>query len=63
MESKRFYRSKTFWVNVIAFAVAVLSAFGLVGELDKGLAPFVVPVVALINIVLRFITNQAISLR
>lgn len=63
MEAKGFWRSRTFWVNGIAFAIAVLSAFGLVGELDEGLVPFVVPLVALINIVLRFVTNQAIKLR
>jgi hypothetical protein len=31
MEAKEFYKSKTFWINVIAFAIALLSAFGLVG--------------------------------
>ena len=63
MQAKNFYKSRTFWVNGIAFAVAVLGAFGLVGELDESLEPFVLPLVALINIVLRFLTNQAITLR
>jgi hypothetical protein len=62
MEAKEFYKSKTFWVNLIAFAIALLSAFGLVGEMDEGLEPFVVPVVALINIALRFVTKQAVKL-
>ena len=59
--SKKWYLSKTLWVNVIAFVVAVLSGFGLVGELDPSLTPFVVPVIAIINFVLRLVTNKSIT--
>ena len=59
---KKWYASKTFWFNAFAFVVAVLSAFGYTGELGGDLGLFVLPVVALINIALRFITNKGISI-
>ena len=61
--SKGFWRSKTVWFNALAFLVAVLGSFGYTGELDPGLAQFVLPVVFVINLILRFFTNQAIRLR
>ncbi len=61
--SKEFWKSKTFWVNVVALATSVLAAFGLVGELDAAWEPFVVPIIALVNLILRFVTKQPISLR
>ncbi len=58
---KPFYKSKTLWVNGISFVVAVLFALGLVeAELPSDLEQFVVPVVFLINLVLRFVTKEPI---
>ena len=60
---KPFYKSKTLWVNGISFVVAVLFALGLVEpELPSDLEQFVVPVVFLINLVLRFVTKEPVSL-
>lgn len=62
MSEKKFYQSKTFWFNVLAFVVAVAANFGYTGELAPEAQQFVLPAVFVINIVLRFITNQGISL-
>lgn len=66
MESKPFYLSKTFWFNVVAVLILVLNQFGYVGELDPewhGYVDVFVPAfVALVNIVLRFITKQPVAL-
>ena len=60
--SKPFYASKTFWFNVIAFVVlGVLPNFGFVPVVPAGWEPFVLPVVLVVNLILRFITKQPIS--
>lgn len=61
MDEKKFYQSKTFWFNGVAFIVAILSAFGYTGEVSSELGAFVVPAVLLINVALRFITEKKIS--
>jgi hypothetical protein len=60
---KWFLNSKTFWFNALAFAVAVAQAFGFGGFTpDPKLAEYVTVAVALINIVLRFVTTGPITL-
>ena len=59
---KKFYKSKTFWFNILALLVAVVSAFGYTGELSPELAVFVPALIAIINIILRFLTNKGITL-
>ena len=61
IEEKKFWQSKTFWFNGLAFIVAILSAFGYTGEVSSELGAFVVPAVLLINLVLRFITEKKIT--
>lgn len=58
---KKFWQSKTFWFNVLAFVVAVAGSFGYTGELAPEAQQFVLPVVFVINILLRFLTNKGIS--
>ncbi len=58
---KKWYESKTFWFNVLAFVVAVAMAFGYTGELPSDWQVLVPAVVAIINIILRFITHQPIE--
>ena len=60
--SKKFYESKVFWFNALALVAAVAAGFGYTGEVPANLAPFVLPVILLINIALRFVTKQGISL-
>ncbi len=59
--SKRFWQSRTLWFNAIAFGLTVLAAFGYEGTLPEDWAPFVVPVVALINGLLRIITEKRLT--
>jgi hypothetical protein len=61
MESKKFYQSKTFWFNVIALVVMVLGAFGYKGEVPEEWAALVPAILAIVNLVLRFITKQPIE--
>lgn len=59
---KKLYQSKTIVFNVIAFIVAVAIQFGLDLELSSDFQAFVLPVVFLINLVLRYITKEPVSL-
>ena len=59
---KKFYLSKTIVFNVLATVVALASAFGYTGELSPEFAVFVPALVAIINIVLRFLTDKGITL-
>ena len=59
---KKWYASKTLWFNALAFIVAVAAQFGYESELSADLQAFVLPVVFLINLVLRFITKEPVSL-
>ena len=69
--TKPFYTSKTFWFNALAIAVyaavSVAGPLGYSGEIDpevKGYIDVIAPaVVAVVNIALRFKTNQPISLK
>ena len=60
--SKPFYKSKMFWFNILAFIVAVAAQFGYEAELPADFEAFVLPVVFLINLALRFVTKEPISL-
>ena len=62
---KKFYVSKTIWFNGVAFLLAValpvLASYGYTGELPATWSVFVVPAIALVNLVLRFITKEPIA--
>ena len=68
--SKPFYTSKTFWFNALAIgiyaAVSVAGPFGYDGAFSsevQGYIDVIAPaIVAVVNIALRFKTNQPISL-
>ena len=60
--SKPFWASKTLWVNLIALAVVVSTAFGV----DLGLNPeaqvaVVGTVMSVVNIILRLVTKAPVS--
>ena len=60
--SKTWWQSKTIWANVIAFVATIAGMFGF----DWGLTPevqaqIVAAVMAVVNVVLRFITDKPIS--
>ena len=59
---KRWWASKTMWVNVVAVLAAVTGAFSM----DLGLDPetqiaLVGGIMAVINMVLRYVTTDSIS--
>lgn len=62
MDSKPFWQSKTLWVNVIAGAAAVSTAFGLNLGLDADTQVALVGgVMAVINVILRLITKAPVT--
>lgn len=46
--------NKTIAFNVVALIVAVLAAYGYTGELPETWTAFVVPIVTLINLILKY---------
>ena len=68
--AKKFYASKTFWFNAAAVVVFVipqlLGPFGFSGEVSPEIQElvniFVPALVALANIVLRFVTKEPVEL-
>lgn len=60
--AKPFWASKTLWVNLIALAAAISTAFGV----DLGLNPetqvaVVGTVMSVVNIILRLVTKTPVS--
>ena len=63
MTPKPWYASKTIWANVLAFAATMFTVFGvnLPFELSPEVqAEIVAAVMAVVNIVLRFVTTEPI---
>jgi hypothetical protein len=59
---KPWYESKTVWFNVIAALVAVAGFFGYTDFVpDPRIAEMIAGVAALVNLYLRFRTDQAIG--
>jgi VIT1/CCC1 family predicted Fe2+/Mn2+ transporter len=62
---KPFYKSKTVLFNGLAFLLAValpvLGTYGYTGEVPAAWAVFIVPAIALVNIILRFVTKEPIA--
>lgn len=58
MTTKKWFASKTLWVNIIGFIVLVLSYFGQVNWLDPKIVGLALTV---LNFGLRLITNQAVE--
>lgn len=60
---KKFYLSKTFWVNIIALVASVTGAFGLDLDLNPETQTAVVTaIMAIVNLVLRFTTKDKVTL-
>lgn len=60
MKTKAFWKSKTFWVNLVALAASVGASFGFELTADMQ-ASIVGGVMAAVNIVLRFVTKDAVG--
>lgn len=62
MDSKRWWASKIVWVNLVALVATVAPLVGLDMGLDaEKQASIVAGVMAVVNIVLRFVTNKPIG--
>ena len=62
MEGKYFYKSKTFWVNIVAIAASMFGVFGLDIDLNpEAQATVVTTIMGFVNIVLRFTTKEPIK--
>lgn len=62
-DSKTWWQSRTVWVNVVASFFAVLGTFKLLPTgLDQDtIVTAIMGMVAIANVVLRLLTNQAIA--
>ena len=62
---KKWYASKTIWFNALAFILAVgipvLGQYGYTGEVPAAWSVFIIPAIALVNLVLRFLTKEPIA--
>ena len=58
----KWYASKTLWFNVLALVALVAGSFGYTGELPGEVSLFVPAIVAIINLVLRFVTKTPVEL-
>jgi len=59
---KKWFSSKTIWANLIALVATVSTAFGLdLGLTAEAQATLVAGVMAIVNIVLRLVTEEAIA--
>ena len=63
MDSKPFWASRTLWINGIALIAAVTGALGVDLGLDaETQTALVAGVMAVVNIVLRLVTDSAVGL-
>lgn len=62
ISSKHYLTSKTFWANIIALGVSVGTAFGLDLNIDAEAQTAVVGgIMAIVNIILRFMTKAPVT--
>ena len=58
---KPFYKSKTFWFNVLFLVVSIAEAFGYADFVPGGdVQNLAVGLIAVVNILLRFVTREPI---
>ena len=60
-EVKHWYVSKTLWFNVLAVVATIATGLGYTGEVSQELTPYMPVIQGAINIILRFITKQAVG--
>lgn len=64
MEPKPFWQSKTVWFNILALLVLIANAFGFVDFIPtEDVTELAGASIVIINLALRFITNQGVSFR
>jgi hypothetical protein len=63
MDAKHPAQSKTLWINLIVIAVAILELTNVISlPIPEGLAPWIAFGIGVLNIILRTLTKEPISL-
>ncbi len=60
METKKWYHSKTIWVNIIAITLMVLVNVGL-DDVSQEIATAEASILGVINLILRLVTKQGLE--
>ncbi len=55
---KSFWRTKSFWFNLLALIVAVASNYGYTGEMPESWVVFIPVLVTLVNMLLHYINKN-----
>jgi hypothetical protein len=61
VDEKEWYLSKTLWMNVISLLIAILLAIAGHESIPSQTSELVLMIVAFLNIVLRFVTQQPLK--
>ena len=61
MNAKAWWKSKTIWASLIVAVIAIIQA--VTGFIPEGYVGYVLLVVAVLGIVLRYLTGQPIALK
>lgn len=60
--TKRFWKSKTFWFNLLSMLVVIAMSFGYGSFVpDPAAGEYATVIITIVNIVLRFTTDRAIK--
>jgi len=62
-DTKPFHRSKTLWLNLAGIAVTVLESAEFTNIIPQDWVQFIPVVVLALNIPLRAVTNQGVTLK
>lgn len=56
---KRWYKSKTVWINVLSLVAMILATVAQWPEMNE-IAPQLVYALAIVNVLLRFVTSESL---
>jgi hypothetical protein len=56
---KRWYKSKTVWINVLSLVAMILATVAQWPEMNE-IAPQLVYALAIVNVLLRFVTSESV---
>lgn len=63
MFPKSLFASRTFWLNALTFAAALLTALsGMTEAIPPAFMPHIVAALAAVNIALRMVTTQPVTI-
>ena len=56
---KRWYKSKTVWINVLSLVAMILATVAQWPEMNE-IAPQIVYALAIVNVLIRFVTSESV---